>query len=116
MVTVGLINSLIRIFGDPYLRWKLHQILCKRKNRSLDKSFDITSTDALEESGVNDSLMRKSTFTKDEKSKRNHIDMSEEDILSQIDRYREIRHASAMNRFSSPNTLFDGESKIPLTT
>lgn len=31
MVAVGLMNSLIRIIGDPYLRFKLNQIICIRR-------------------------------------------------------------------------------------
>ncbi len=29
MINVGLINSLIRIFGDPYLRGKVKKIFCR---------------------------------------------------------------------------------------
>lgn len=39
MVAVGLLNSLIRIFGDPYLRWKLYQLLCIKSQVKYERRF-----------------------------------------------------------------------------
>lgn len=43
MVAVGLMNSLIRILGDPYLRYKLWNILVTR--RCGTKHIDDNATD-----------------------------------------------------------------------
>jgi hypothetical protein len=40
MVTVGLINSLIRIIGDPYLRFKLYQVIVTRRLGTRDLSVN----------------------------------------------------------------------------
>ena len=43
MTLVGLLNALIRIFGDPYLRFKVKQIFLRRSQRlpgtAVDSSF-----------------------------------------------------------------------------
>ena len=56
MVAVGLMNSLIRIVGDPYLRYKLSQIICKRRCGLRALPYDELNSECDANTDANESL------------------------------------------------------------
>lgn len=47
MMSIGLLNSLIRIIGDPYLRWKMKSIICSRNTKKGSMSVNTIGDETL---------------------------------------------------------------------
>ena len=104
-------NSLIRIFGDPYLKQKLYQILCQRQDK-YDQSLLQTARSEYQNEDSTETLPKE---LKRIMSAKNPPSIRNEEILSQIDKVHGLYSNQAfINRFSDRDTLFGGESKIPL--
>lgn len=104
MIAVGLLNSLIRIFGDPYLQHKIKQIICKRQftedenNLGLQVEEEATENNSVNEDntgaeggGMGLARMQREVGFADRVSRAiKEADGREEDMLARIDRFKEL--------------------------
>lgn len=101
MTLVGLLNSLIRIFGDPYLRFKVKQIIFRvpvatdgLRNTEGDNPRDDSMTErSMHQEETKSQLLIAAV---EEESKRSAKGLSagmglgQEEMLAQIDKYKEM--------------------------
>jgi len=98
MTLVGLLNSLIRIFGDPYLRFKVKQIIFRApitdglRNTEGDNPRD----DSMTERSMHQEETKLLIAAVEEESKRSvkglsaGMGLGQEEMLAQIDKYKEM--------------------------
>lgn len=99
MTLVGLLNSLIRIFGDPYLRFKVKQIIFRvpvatdgLRNTEGDNPRD----DSMTERSMHQEETKVLIAAVEEESQRSvkglsaGMGLGQEEMLAQIDKYKEM--------------------------
>lgn len=117
MVAVGLMNSLIRIIGDPYLRYKLKTIICTRRcgMRHIDdmgSEYDMgtEANESISEAPTSPHLGKRDTSV--HRNMRLSQRIIEDEMLDKIE--RQVEELQKMRNSKVKGSMFEGEAKIPL--